>query len=112
MQHRGEIIKEAIYQSGYSITKLAERLGKSRRWMYLQFENSNVSLDLILQIGEIIHHDFSNDFKELKNTLKVVNDPINSYNVDEVEFWKNKYLTLLEEYTELLKGGTSTSSVS
>jgi len=104
MQHRGEIIKEAIYQSGYSITKLAERLGKSRRWMYLQFENSNVSLDLILQIGEIIHHDFSNDFKELKNTLKVVNDPINSYSDNEVEFWKNKYLKLLEEYTELLKG--------
>ena len=112
MQHRGEIIKEAVYQSGYSITKLAIRLGKSRRWMYLQFENSNVSLDLILQIGEIIHHDFSTDFKELKINSKVMNDPKNSYSNDEVEFWKNKYLTLLEEYTELLKKGTSTDSVS
>ena len=104
MQHRGEIIKEAVYQSGYSITKLADRLGKSRRWMYLQFENSNVSLDLILQISEIIHHDFSNDFKELKNTSKIINDPKNSYTDDEAEFWKNKYLKLLEEYMELLKG--------
>jgi len=112
MQHRGEIIKEAIYQSGYSITKLAGRLGKSRRWMYLQFENSNVSLDLILQIGEIIHHDFSNDFKELKTKSKVINDPKNIHSNEEVEFWKNKYLTLLEEYTELLKKGTSTGSVS
>ena len=109
MQHRGEIIKKAIYQSGYSITKLAERLGKSRRWVYLQFENSNVSLDLILQIGEIIHYDFSDDFNELKNKSNVVNDPVNFYSNDEVEFWKNKYLTLLEEYTELLKKGTSTT---
>ncbi len=112
MQHRGEIIKLAVYQSGYSITKLAERLGKSRRWMYLQFENSNVSLDLILKISEIIHHDFSDDIKELKNNSKAVNDPKNLYSNDEVEFWKNKYLTLLEEYTELLKKGTSTGSVS
>ena len=112
MQHRGEIIKKAIYQSGYSITKLAERMGKSRRWMYLQFENSTISLDLIIQIGEIIHHDFSNDFKELKNSSKAVNDLKNLYSNEEVEFWKNKYLSLLEEYTELLKKGTSTSSVS
>ena len=103
MQHRGEIIKEAIYQSGYSITKLAERLGKSRRWVYLQFENSTISLDLILQIGVIIHYDFSSDFKELKVNSKIMNDPKNTYSDDEVEFWKNKYLTLLEEYTELLK---------
>ena len=110
MQHRGKIIKVAVYQSEYSITKLAERLGKSRRWMYLQFENSNVSLDLILKIKEIIHHDFSDDIKELKNNSKAVNDPKNLYSNDEVEFWKNKYLTLLEEYTELLKKRASTSS--
>ena len=51
-------------------------------------------------------------FNELKNKSNVVNDPVNLYSNDEVEFWKNKYLTLLEEYTELLKKGTSTGSVS
>jgi predicted transcriptional regulator len=107
MQHRGEIIKEAIYQSGYSITKLAERLGKSRRWVYLQFENSNVSLDLILQIGEIIHHDFSDNIKELKNSVTTFQEPPIVYgNSEDAEYWKNKYLKLLEEYTELLKDGT------
>ena len=53
MQHRGKILKEAIYKSGIPITELAKRLGKSRRWMYLMFDNSNVSLDLVLQIGKI-----------------------------------------------------------
>ena len=79
VQHRGEIIKNAIYQSGYSITKLAERLGKSRRWMYLLFENTNVSLDVILQIGEVIHYDFSQEIKELKPTSQIVNYNLSPY---------------------------------
>jgi len=106
VQHRGEIIKNAIYQSGYSITKLAERLGKSRRWMYLLFENTNVSLDVILQIGEVIHYDFSQEIKELKPTSQIVNDnlsPYGSATQKDVEYWKNKYLSLLEEYNQLLK---------
>lgn len=106
VQHRGEIIKNAIYQSGYSITKLAERLGKSRRWMYLLFENSNVSLDIILQIGEIIHYDFSQEIKELNSTSQIVNDnlaPYGSAAQKDVDYWKNKYLSLLEEYNQLLK---------
>lgn len=52
MQHRGEILKEAIYKSGIPITELVKRLGKSRRWMYLMYNNSTVSLDLVLQIGK------------------------------------------------------------
>lgn len=105
MQHRGEIIKTAVYQCGFSITKLAERLGKSRRWMYLLFENSNVSLDIILKIGEIIHHDFSNEIKELNQTYRGFQEPRASYGneEDDPEYWKDKYLKLLEEYTELLK---------
>ena len=65
MQHRGEIIKEAIYKSGYPITELAKRMGKSRRWVYLLFENPTVSIDIILQIGIIIHYNFSNEIEAI-----------------------------------------------
>ena len=61
----------------------------------------------ILNFENEILNDFKDvlidDFNELKNKSNVVNDPVNLYCNDEVEFWKNKYLTLLEEYTELLK---------
>ena len=107
MQHRGEIVKKAIYQSGMSITLIANKVGKSRRWVYQMFENSNVSLDLVLQIGEIIHHDFSDEIREINytkghlqdNSIPVYGKPEN----EEAEYWKNKYLKLLEEYNELLK---------
>jgi predicted transcriptional regulator len=100
MQHRGEIIKEAVYKSGFPITALAKRMGKSRRWVYLLFENPIVSIDTILQIGLIIHYDFSDKIETLKPN--VLNDTSLSYSKEEA-YWKNKYLKLLEEYNELLK---------
>ena len=105
MQHRGEIIKEAIYKSGVSITELAKRMGKSRRWMYLMFENNSVSLDIVLKIGRIIYYDFSKDIKEFSHSQKALNELPTAYEKEESnsEYWKNKYLKLLEEYNELLK---------
>ncbi len=105
MQHRGEIIKEAVYKSGFSITELAKRLGKSRRWVYLMFENNSVSLDVILQIGKIIHHNFTKEIKDMYPLKKVLIDSPSNFHNDENynEYWKNKYLRLLEEYNALLK---------
>jgi predicted transcriptional regulator len=100
MQHRGEIIKEAVYKSGFPITELAKRMGKSRRWVYLLFENPIVSIDTILQIGSFIHHDFSDEIETLKPNSLIEAATSNS---KDVEYWKNKYLNLLEEHHELLK---------
>jgi len=106
MQHRGEIVRKAIYQSGMSITLIAKKIGKSRRWMYQMFENSNISLDLVLQIGIIIHYDFSEEIREINYTKSNLQDNQPTYTKlgnEQVEYWKNKYLLLLEEYNELLK---------
>lgn len=105
MEHRGEIIKKAVYKSGYPITELAKRLSKSRRWVYLMFENSNVSLDIVLQIGKLIHHDFRDEIKGFNSYQSALNESAFDYQNDEAnsEYWKNKYLKLLEEYNELLK---------
>jgi len=107
MQHRGEIIKGAIHKSGYTITQLARTIGKSRRWMYLMFENNNVSLDIVLQIGKIIHYDFTEEIKEFNPYQNAVNELATDYqkNESQAEYWKNKYLKLLEEYNEILKKG-------
>jgi len=105
MQHRGEIIRKAVYNSGLTITEIAKSIGKSRKWMYLMFENSNVSLDLVLKIGKIIRYDFTADFKELSSSSRIKSELFVSSEEHEpiAEYWKNKYLKLLEEYNELLK---------
>ncbi|TDW51578.1 uncharacterized protein DUF911 [Flavobacterium sp. 270] len=105
MEHRGEIVKEAVYKSGYPITELAKKLSKSRRYIYLQFENANLSLDVVLQIGKIIHYDFKNEIKAFNSYKNSSNESAFDYQSEEanLEYWKNKYLKLLEEYNELLK---------
>lgn len=109
MQHKGEIIENAVRASGYSITKLAKAMGKSRRWVYQVFENPAVPIDYVLEIGRVIHYDFSDDINELKAyRLKMSNQFFNegmarfSSPDEEAEYWKNKYLAVLEKYNDLL----------
>lgn len=106
--HRGEIVEKAVRESGFSIVQLAKRMHKSRKWVYNSFENSLLPLDYVLQIGKIIHHDFSSEIPEIhrpgKGLLLVGIPEVEHVNPEEtVEYWKSKYYNLLEEYTVLLK---------
>jgi predicted transcriptional regulator len=106
MVHRGEIVEIAVRQSGMAISEVARRLQKSRRHLYNIFEDPNVSLDTILQISKIIHHDFSKEIPEMRITKvnKLLNENEEEYNkTSDVEYWKDKYLFLLEKYNELLE---------
>ena len=61
---------------------------KSRRWLYLLFENPLVSIDTVLEIGLILYFDFSNEIEILK-PYSVNDTPISSSK--EETYRKNKY---------------------
>jgi len=111
MQHKGEILEKAVRQSGMPLTKLTKKLCRSRRWIYNAFENPNLSIDYILEIGKIIHYDFTDDIHELKKyratsiELQSENNSFSKelFSNDTTEFWKNKYLSILEKYNFLLE---------
>jgi predicted transcriptional regulator len=105
MQHRGELVEKAVRQSGFPLTKLAERLGKSRRWIYNAFENAQLPIDHILRIGKIIHHDFSDEIEELKGkSLQTDETFMQPYGpVKDAEYWRSKYYEVLEKYNALLE---------
>ena len=102
MEHRGEIIEQAVRKSGISIATVAKKMGKSRRWLYLQFENPNVSIDIIIQLGKIIYYDFSEDIQLLKTSSLVADSGESKIQMD-VNYWKEKYYQIMEEYHILLK---------
>ncbi len=107
MKHRGEIIEKAVRESGISITTLAKRLNCSRRHIYNIFNEITVDIDTILQIGKIIHFDFSKKISEIKSTtsniapINFVNEP--NDNQKNTDYWKEKYFELLEKYNSLLE---------
>ena len=98
MIHRGEIVEQAVRSSGHNLSKLALRLGKSRKWLYDAFDNSSLSIEHILEIGKIIHYDFSKDVPELRRSY-IQSDSLST--LDEPT-WKDKYIALLEEHQKLL----------
>lgn len=106
MQHRGEIVEKAVRQSGYPLTKLVARLGKSRRWIYNAFENAQLPIDHILRIGKIIHHDFSDEIDEFKGiSIQTEESFMTAYSTPskDAEHWRTKYYELLEKYNALLE---------
>ena len=103
MQHKGKILEKAVRQSGMPLTKLSKKMEKSRRWIYNAFENENLSIEYILEIGNIIHYDFSNDMADLKKYKEAADHFGTASNSSQSDYWKNKYLNLLEKYNQLLE---------
>ena len=108
MTHRGEILEKVIRKSGYPLTKLAEKLAISRNTFYHRFKEANLNYWFIIQVGKVIHYDFSNDFPELKQQAQLVTDDVFSTLGNEDQFMdlakmEVKYRSLLEKYMHLLE---------
>jgi AcrR family transcriptional regulator len=62
MTHQGEIMQDAIKNSGISITRIVEELGITRPTIYRKFKDDTLDAKFVRRIGEIIGHDFAHDF--------------------------------------------------
>jgi predicted transcriptional regulator len=121
MPHQGQILQEAIKSSGVSITHLVDELGITRPTIYRKFKDATIDYNFVKQVGEIIGHDFSNDFTPLQQSSlpfvqtvtrsasqpSVTQRVTQSQNVDtdtakQLMLLQSKYITLLEAYNELL----------
>jgi len=103
MIHRGEIVEKVVRGSGISLTKVAQKMGKSRRWLYNAFEISDLSLDYILEFGRILHYDFSEEIPQISSHRSSFSENPMIYGEHTIAYWKDKYYILLEEHNELLK---------
>lgn len=104
MQHRGEIVEKAIRDSGIPITTITKKLGKTRQWVYLMFDNPSVPLDTVIALGRVIYHDFSSeiDFNITSSTLNESKSKMLPKE-NSTGYWKEKYYELLEENHTLYK---------
>lgn len=107
MIHRGQIVEKIVRKSGYSLTKLAAKLKISRNTLYNRFENANLGYRFIMEVGNIIHYDFTLDFPEMKKEPSLMGDNESLTPIREdksAELWRieSKYVNLLEKYNKLL----------
>ena len=121
MPHQGEILQEAIKNSGISITKIVDELGITRPTIYRKFKDDTLDSNFVTRIGNIIGHDFSIDFTLVQqsslpfvtsapklNVTPGVASRVTSGQSAETDPSKQllalqtKYIALLESYNELL----------
>ncbi|AMR30096.1 hypothetical protein A0256_01025 [Mucilaginibacter sp. PAMC 26640] len=110
-QHHGQIVEYVVRKNGYSITDLATQLNVKRRSIYNYFQTPNLKYDIIYKIGLIVRHDFSKEFPHLFTTdqfdLKKNRRDQNFKSLSEEksgsDFWKDKYIKLLEVYNGELR---------
>ncbi|RZJ58274.1 MAG: hypothetical protein EOO55_01200 [Hymenobacter sp.] len=121
MPHQGEIVQDAIKSSGISITRIVEELGITRPTMYRKFKDDTLDANFVRKIGEIIGHDFAQDFTlpeqsafafvtpPPKNSVTnivtpriTLAQPTDSDLSRQLLALQTKYIALLEAYNELL----------
>lgn len=112
-QHYGQIIEKVIRRNGYSISELARLTDVNRRSVYNWFNQKYLKPAIIHKIGIALKHDFSNEFPEL--FVKSEQRGLSSTSDDAVfvedeqdgrmrteQYWKDKYIDLLEKHNQLL----------
>ncbi len=109
-KHQGAILEKVVRNSDVSISELARILVTNRRTVYYWFTQQSVSKRVIEKVGEALFYDFSNDFPDYNTSSnrKELSENIfaqpfrNISSGNNLEFWKDKYLNLLEEYNSLI----------
>lgn len=121
MPHQGEILQEAIKNSGISITRIVEELGITRPTIYRKFKDDTLDAGFVTRIGAIIGHDFANEFTIVQQSVlpfvtptakhtavsSVTQRVTSAQNSDSDPYkqllaLQTKYIALLESYNELL----------
>ena len=121
MPHQGEIVQDAIKSSGISITRIVEELGITRPTMYRKFKDDTLDANFVKRIGEIIGHDFAQDFTLPEQSAFSFVTPVPKPSVTggvtprvtpaqptdsdlsrQLMALQTKYISLLEAYNELL----------
>jgi hypothetical protein len=111
--HYGETVELVVRRDNISISELSRRLNVSRRSIYNWFSQENLNFEIICKIGDALSHDFSVEFPELftkhhrLGQVKYFSDSrMSDFAEDSVQYWKDKYINLLEKHNDYLRHST------
>lgn len=106
--HRGKILQVAVNASGINKTLVARKAGYKRVTYYTHIRQKELSLEILEKYAKALGHDFSNEIPEMQSLT--ISAPETIYlskpknlpeALDHIEYWKNKYLLLLEKYLDV-----------
>ncbi len=91
----------AVRKSGVKLSQLLGPLAISRPTLYRRFEDPNLSFDFIKRVGNLIHYDFGQDFRELSPAIAL--EPVVPYQLESLTDCKDKLLHVYALYAEMVQ---------
>jgi transcriptional regulator with XRE-family HTH domain len=75
MEHRGEILRDIIKESGMTQRAIARKLGVHHNTLANYFDQAELSLDVVLRVGELAGIDVSTRLPSLQRVVKPTEGP-------------------------------------
>jgi AcrR family transcriptional regulator len=101
-KHMGEALEMIIRRRGWNISELAKNIGADRRSFYYWFKQEEIKESLLQRISEVVDYDFSKDFPTFSKVSPELQQFSELTHPQPKSYWKDKYVTLLEQYSQLL----------
>lgn len=113
LRHDGNVLRKLIGDVGLPISRIAKELDVDRSTIYRMFDKADISIEFLLKIGKVINKDMSVFFPEIIQTIQestIDYSSLKSYSelLDESNYWKDKYIDILEKYNSLLNEQSTT----
>jgi transcriptional regulator with XRE-family HTH domain len=101
--HMGQLLERAIKRKGLNISEIAVALNVSRRTLYNWFRLEVIDKSIMERISSATRHDFSSG----QSQASIISPETDgSLTIKDEVYWKNKYIDLLERYSDLISGKT------
>lgn len=102
-KHVGKQLEDAVRASEWSITALAQKLNLSRKTIYNYFENPDLEEYIVKRFEHVLHVYILQGNNENGSVQETTPIHHQYHTEGSAQFWKDKYLDLLEKYTALLE---------
>ena len=110
MPHRGEILEAIVRKKHNNLSELGRQMKLDRGTLYRHFGDADLDDGTILQYAKALKYDFSKEFPDLLSYTSMLQEPLEEYRpitvseaLQEVDYWRKKYIELLEAHTALLR---------
>lgn len=109
MPHKGEILEVIARKKSRSLSELADKMDYDRATLYRHFKDPDLSDTIILHYAKALKYDFSKEFPDLASYTNLLQEPLGEYTpltiseaLKQVDYWRTKYIDLLEKHNALL----------
>jgi hypothetical protein len=107
--HRGEALEEAVKKTRTKVTQLVKKVGVSRGTYYNHIQDPKLSYEILEAYGKVLKYDFTQVIPQMPKYI--FDEPEDTYgkpnNLEEairqIDYWKDKYISLLERYNSLIE---------